>query len=86
VAVRSRTQGGNTTDVYVMGEGGGVYRKWHSNDQVWNGLNRNSGPGAWELVTNGAAISALAIVLYNKLIDDVFVLAKGVHNNTIHTI
>ena len=34
VAVRSRTQGGNTTDVYATGEDGGVYKKWYSNNQV----------------------------------------------------
>ena len=86
VAVRSRTQGGNTTDVYATGVDGKVYKKWHSNDQVWNGLNRNTGPGAWELVTNGAAISAPAIVLYDEFVDDVFILAKGAHNSTIHNI
>jgi hypothetical protein len=84
VAVRSRRQGGNTTGLYITGSEGDVYEKWHGDDQVWSSY---GGP-AWgaPIAQPGRAVSNPAVVTYDELIDDVFVLAKGARNSTIHNV
>jgi hypothetical protein len=83
VAVRPHRQGGNITDLYVTGGEGDVYEKWHGDDQMWSGF----GPTSWDAIAHpGNAVSNPAIVSYDSLMDDVFVLAKGAHNSTIHNV
>ena len=81
----SGIQGDNVTHLYITEDDGNVYEKLHSNDQVWSGWNGNSGPGSWTPIADpGAAVSAPVIVSHVELVNDVFVLAKGTRNSTIH--
>jgi hypothetical protein len=85
VAVLSGIQGDNVTHLYITEDDGNVYEKLHSNDQVWSGWNGNSGPGSWTPIADpGAAVSAPVVVSHVELVNDVFVLAKGTRNSTIH--
>jgi hypothetical protein len=87
VAVRSRTGGENVTDLYHTGAGGTLYEKSHGDDEFWSGFSGADGPDWWQPLTHSAnAVSGVAVAAYEEVQDDLYVLAKGAHNSTIHNV
>ncbi|KAK3935070.1 fucose-specific lectin [Diplogelasinospora grovesii] len=84
IAARSQTFGYNATDIFITGNDGGVYTKRHLSDENWDWDSRTTSvPDSWWEVDSKTAVSAPAVVTYNDLVIDMFVLANGSHN-TIH--